>query len=493
MKRYELIVIGSGPAGEKAAAKAAYFNHKVALVENSASFGGTATEEAIPAKVLKELALHLSGKFDIKVYGGFNRDKSSVDHFLERARILSQYQSTNIRENLNNHHISIFQGTASFKDPHTLQIVSEKEEFIHGKNIIIATGSSPFYYGDTVIIKDKKHLFSPNHLIVDGKRIHNSKTILTADRFPKSLCIVGMGVSGCEYASVFSTMGTTVTIINRTDKILPFLDSETVHFFLHDLLADGVDIKFFEEIESIEIPKDEEELLTVSLKSEKKLHVDMVLFAGGRKGNTSQLKLENAGLKTNEKGYITVDEHYRTIIPHIYAVGDVNGIALLANLAMDQGRIAVGHLFKMNDLKGLGTFSPIGIYTIPEMASVGLSEEQTQKKGINYCIGICQYADVPKGAFVEGNGMIKLIFERESKAVLGIHIVGSLATEIIHYGIDLVRNRKSLMDITSEAFNFPTLHEVYKYAAYDGLSNLAGHKLRKSTFAFQSDNTYSDK
>lgn len=491
MEIYELIVIGSGPAGEKAAAKAAYFNHKVALIEKSTTYGGTATEEAIPAKVLKEIALHLSGKFDLKVSGGFNRNKISVEHFLERARILSQYQSASIKENLDNHRISVYHGIASFKDSHTIQISGDdgdKEELIYGKNIVIATGSSPFFFGDTPVINDKEALTSPNHLIVDGKRIHNSKTILSANRFPKSLCIVGMGVSGCEYASVFSTMGTKVTIVNRNDNILPFIDSEIVQFFLRDLQAEGVDIKFFDEVEMIEIPKSDEELLTITLKSQAKLRVDMVLYSGGRKGNTSELKLENAGLKINEKGSIPVDEHFRTNIPHIYAAGDVNGIALLANLAMDQGRIAVGHMFQMQDIKEQGKYSPVGIYTIPEIASVGVTEKQAQIKGLNFCLGICQYSDVPKGAFIEGNGMIKLIFERESKIVLGVQIVGALATEIIHYGIDLVRNRKDLLNVIGEAFNFPTLHEIYKYAAYDGLSNLAGYKFKKSHYAFNSMN-----
>ncbi len=480
-KKYDLIVIGSGPAGEKAAVKAAYFSYKVALIENSPHFGGTATEEAIPAKVLKEMALRLSGKFDQKVYGEFNKS-ILVENFLERAKILSEHQSDVVKDNLENHKVDIYKGTASFNDPYTIQISNGQESTISGKNIVIATGSSPFYFGDTPIIREKEHLTSPNHLIVDGKRLHNTKTILTAHRFPKSLCIVGMGVSGCEYASAFSAMGTNVTVVNRSDNILSFMDTEIVKFFLDELRKDEVEVDFFEEIDSIEIPSNDEELLIVTLKTGKKLFVDMLLYAGGRTGNTPQLKIENAGLKANEKGSIPVDEHYRTIVPHIYAVGDVNGKALLANLAMDQGRIAVAKMFNMDDLKELGKCSPLGIYTIPEMASVGLTEEQVKKSGVRYCIGICHYADVPKGGFVEGDGIIKFVFEHESKIVLGVHIVGALATEIIHYGIDLVKSRKSLMDVITEAFNFPTLHEVYKYAAYDGLSNLAGHKLKKSAY-----------
>ncbi|MBA3603542.1 MAG: FAD-dependent oxidoreductase [Parachlamydiaceae bacterium] len=480
--RYDLIVIGSGPAGEKAAVKAAYFNYKVALIENSRHFGGTAAEEAIPAKVLKEMALRLSGKFDQKVYGEFNNKKILVENFLERARILSQHQSVTVKENLENHKVDLYKGTASFVDPHTIQINGEEDVTIYGENIVISTGSSPMYFGDTLIINEKERLTAPNHLIVDGKRIHNTKTLLEANRFPKSLCIVGMGVSGCEYASAFSAMGTKVTIINRSDNILSFMDTDIVQFFLEELRKDGVSINFFEEIESIEIPNNDEELLTVMLKTGKKLSVDMVLYAGGRTGNTPQLKIENAGLRVNEKGAIPIDEHYRTSVPHIYAAGDVNGKALLANLAMDQGRIAVAKMFQMKDINELGKCSPLGIYSIPEMASVGLTEEQVKKNGINYCVGVCNYSDVPKGALVEGNGMIKLVFERESKVVLGVHVIGALATELVHYGIDLVKSRKSLMDLITEAFNFPTLHEVYKYAAYDGLSNLTGHKLKKSAF-----------
>ncbi len=482
MERYELIVIGSGPAGEKAAAKAAYFNHKVALVEKSKSFGGTANEEAIPAKVLKELALHIAGKLQVKLYGKIEQTKHMfpVDSVLERARRLSLDQSNNVKENLNNHGIALYHGTASFQDPHTILITGdERKEIIYGERIVIATGTSPIYFGDTTIINGKERLSTSSHLIVDGKRIHNTKTIYQIPRLPKSLCIVGMGVSGCEYASVFSSMGVKVIMLNRSPKVLPFIDSTILDFFLKEVREEGVKLKLQEEFETIEIPENDRDLLTITLKSGEVFPIDMILYASGREGNISDLKLENAGVKVLDRGNIQVNEYYRTDVPHIYAVGDVVGKGQLANLAMDQGRIAIADMFQMSDLKELGRSPPLGLYTIPEIGAVGMTEEQVKENRINYCVGTARYSDVSRGAFVEGSGMIRFIFERESKVILGVHIVGPLATELIHYGIDLVRNKRTLLHVIAESFNFPSLHEIYKYAAYDGLSSLTGYKLRK--------------
>lgn len=467
MKTYDLIVIGTGPAGEKAAVKAAYFGYKVAIVEKESMFGGAqVVTGTIPSKTLKETALFLSGKYEKGLFG-INRDlehEASVEDFMFRKNYVSDYAAKEIKKNLERHGVDIYLGEASFENPNTLVIKKGEPEQISAKYIIIATGSYPYH---------------PSNIPFDNKRIHDSDSILLIRRFPSSICIVGAGVIGCEYATIFSTIGTKVHLINDKEKILPFIDKEVSLSLLSQMQSEGVEILFNTAVESIQSPNTEAEMLQVTLNNGKTLNVDMFLFAAGRSGNTKALGLDKIGITLGKRETIAVDSQYRTNLPHIYAVGDVIGFPALASTSMDQGRAAVAHIFKTSDLEHLPAFFPYGIYTIPEISMVGVTEEEAIEQKLNYCVGKAKYADMARGQIMGAkNGFMKLIFSRRNLQIQGVHIIGHIATELIHYGVELVENKQTLYDVIGKVFNFPTLHELYKYAAYDGLSTFSGHKVK---------------
>lgn len=467
MKRYELIVIGSGPAGEKAAVKAAYFGHKVAIIEKEAKYGGAeVVTGTLPSKTLKETSLFFSGKYEKGLYG-VDRDlehAASIEDFMYRKNYVSQTAGLEIEENLLRHKVDIYHGVGSFVDPHTIKVQNEKEELLHGDKILIATGSYPYH---------------PPEIPFDGIRIHDSDTILQIDHFPQSLCIVGAGVIGCEYATIFSTIGTSVYLVNDKDKILPFVDHEISQDLIEQMRASGVNILFNTNISSIENPADLKKPLKVKLNNGTTLNVDMYLFAAGRSGNTKALCCEKVGLKLGKRETLVVDETYKTNLPHIYAAGDVIGFPALASTSMDQGRVAVAHMFQTKDLEHLPRYFPYGIYTIPEVSMVGSTEESAKEEKISYCIGKARYSDMARGKILGAkSGFLKLLFTRDHQLIIGVHIIGNIATEIIHYGMALVEEKKSLYDVIGTVFNYPTLHDLYKYAAYDGLSNLTGHKVK---------------
>lgn len=467
MENYDLVVIGTGPAGEKAAVKAAYFGYKVAIVEKEKMFGGAqVVTGTIPSKTLKETALFLSGKYEKGLFG-VNRDlehEASVEDFMFRKNYVSDYAAKEIKKNLERHGVDIYLGEASFENEHTILIKTPEVVRITGKYIIIATGSYPYH---------------PSNIPFDNKRIHDSDSILLIRRFPSSICIVGAGVIGCEYATIFSTMGTKVYLINDKEKILPFIDKEISANLLTQMQSDGMEILFNTGVESIESPNTDTAPIEVKLNNGKTLAVDMFLFAAGRSGNTKALNLDKLGINLGKRETIAVDDEYRTNIPHIYAVGDVIGFPALASTSMDQGRAAVAHIFKTSDLEHLPSFFPYGIYTIPEISMVGVTEEEAIKEKLNYCVGKARYADMARGQIMGAkNGFMKLIFTRPNLQIQGVHIIGHIATELIHYGLELVENKKTLYDVIGNVFNFPTLHELYKYAAYDGLSTFSGHKIK---------------
>lgn len=464
MKHYELIVIGAGPAGEKAAVKAAYFGHRVAIIEKESTFGGAEVcTGTLPSKTLKETVLYFSGKYEKGLYG-IERDlkrKATIDDFMYRKDQVIAVAEKEIFQNLLRHGVDIYRGTASFEDSHTVKI---GEECISGDFILIATGSYPYH---------------PPTIPFDGQRIHDSDTILKITRFPKSLCVVGAGVIGCEYATIFSTLGTRVILVNDKDQILPHLDVEISKDLVAQMKSAGIEIQFNTTVESVTNPADESLPIDILLKSGVHLEVDMFLFASGRSGNTKALNCEKIGLKLGQREAVEVDEFYRTNIAHIYAVGDVIGFPALASTSMEQGRVAVAHIFKMEDLNHLASFLPFGIYTIPEVSMIGLTEETAKEKGDPYCCGKAYYADVDRGRIMGAQqGFLKIVFHKSDLTILGVHIIGHLATELIHYGTLLVEEKKTLYDVIRQVFNYPTLHDLYKYAAYDGLSTVAEHKVK---------------
>lgn len=463
MEKYELIVIGSGPAGEKAAVKAAYFGHRVAVIEKETTFGGAEMADAIPSKTLKETALYFSGKYEKGVYG-IDRDltrKASFSDFMFRKNYVSQRVAKEIRENLIRHKVDIYKGIATFENPHTLEIKGKETHKIHGDYILIATGSYPYH---------------PPNIPFDEEVIHDSDSILKIAHFPNSLCIVGAGVIGCEYATIFSTMGTKVHLVNDKTHILPFVDTEISNEFVREIEDSGLKVHFNTSLQKIEkIDK----RIEITLTSGTTFEVDMFLFAAGRSGNIKNLQCDQIGLKTGPRETVLVNKNYCTNIPHIYAVGDVIGFPALVSTSMDQGRVAVAHMFQTKDLETLPNFFPYGIYTIPEISMVGMTEEEAKKESLAYCTGKARYADMPRGEIMGSQtGFLKLVFNREDLIIRGVHIIGPLATEIVHFGLMLIEEKKTLYYVISTVFNFPTLHDLYKYAAYDGLSNLTGHKIK---------------
>lgn len=464
MDTFDLIVIGTGPAGEKAAVKAAYFGYKVAIVEKETMYGGAeVVTGTLPSKTLRETALFLSGKLEKGLYG-VNRDlehEASLEDFMYRKNFISTTAAADIHENLLRHKVSIFHGTARFVDAHTLQVGSES---IRGNYILIATGSYPYH---------------PPYVPFDGVRIHDSDTILGLKRFPKSLCIVGAGVIGCEYATIFATMGTKVYLVNDKDLILPFVDLEVSKELVGQMQAAGITILFNQSIAHISPAESDTDPINITLQSNETLNVDMFLFAAGRSGNTKALDCERIGLQRGSREQIVVDSQYRTNIPHIFAAGDVIGFPALASTSMDQGRVAVAHIFQTQDLEHLPSHFPYGIYTIPEVSMVGITEQEALKRKLSFFTGKARYSDMPRGKIIGSKaGFLKLVISKEDLSILGVHVIGHIASELIHYGVLLIEEKKTLYQVIGQVFNFPTLHELYKYACYDGLSVHTGHKIK---------------
>ena len=385
--------------------------------------GAEVATGTLPSKTLKETALYISGKFEKGLYGVERelRHEASIDDFMFRKNFVSAAFAKDIKDNLVAHKVDIYHGIASFIDSHTIQVEGALQEKLYGDYIIIATGSYPHH---------------PDNIPFDGDRIHDSDTILKITRYPKSLCVVGAGVIGCEYATIFSTIGTHVYLVNDKEKILPFIDSEVSSSLVSIMQDEGIDILFNSSVESIKPAKSPNELIDIRLKGEQTLNVDMFLFAAGRSGATQELKLEALGIQMGKRGTIIVDENYRTNIPHIYAVGDVIGFPALASTSINQGRVAVAHIFKTEDLENLPSIFPYGIYTVPEVSMAGKTEEEVKEAGIPYCVGKARYSDMARGMIIGAtSGFLKLVFHRETKVILGVHVIGHIATEIIHFGV----------------------------------------------------------
>ena len=465
---YDLIILGTGPAGEKAAVKAAYFGKKVAIVEKEKCYGGAGINTGtIPSKTLKESALYYSGKYDTGIYGNDRMldGQTTIQDFLYRKNYVIETLEREVLKNLQRHKVDLFQGTGSFVDAHTINISNEEGDTrITGDYIIIATGSYPFH---------------PDNIDFDGIIVHDSDTILNIMRIPDSLCIVGAGVIGCEYATIFGVMGCKVYRVNNSDRILPFLDSEISQALVTQMHEDGVNILFNASIDEMTVPENIEDDIQIRLKDGMVFDVDMFLFAAGRSGTTKELNCEKAGVELGKREAVVVNEQYQTSQDNIYAVGDVIGFPALASTSMDQGRVAVSHIFNIHDLDALPKIFPYGIYTIPEVSMVGITEEQALAENMKYIVGRAHHSKVPRGRIMGAKfGVLKIIVSEEDMVIRGVHIMGRLASELIHYGLAIVESEKTVNEIVATVFNFPTLHDLYKYACFDALGNLSGHKIK---------------
>lgn len=467
MERFDLVVIGSGPAGEKGAAQAAYFGKRVALIERSVDLGGTCLNTGtVPSKTLRESALYFSGLQQRGLYGiDYSlRDGLTVADFMYRKDAVVRAEREKEAQNLSVHKISLLRGQAKFEDAHTIAVetLSGDVQRIVGDVILIATGSRPH---------------RPREIPFDDKFFFDSDSILRMDHIPKSMVVVGGGVIGCEYASIFTALGVQVALVDGRDRLLSFLDSEISEALRRQLTDLGLE---FHANERLARSEHIDGGVRLHLQSGKSLEKETALFAAGRRGTVDGLALERSGLALSDRGYIEVDAAYRTKVPHIYAAGDVIGFPALASTSMEQGRVAMCHAFHFAYKQRLASQLPMGVYTIPEISSVGESEESCKEKNIPYEVGRAHYANNARGQIAgDTHGLLKLVFHRDTRRLLGVHIIGQAATELIHLGMAVLESGGPLDTFIELVFNYPTLSEMYKYAAYDGLGNLAGHKLRE--------------
>ncbi len=467
MQQFDLVVMGSGPAGEKGAAQAAYFGKRVAVVESGPDLGGACINTGtLPSKILRESALYFSGLKQRGLYGiDYSlREGLTVQSFTHRKDVLVGVEREKIRANLAAHGIELIQGTASFEDAHTVAVKDAKGRVtqLRGEAILIATGSRPH---------------RPAEIPFDDEAVFDSDSILKMGRIPRSLCVVGGGVIGCEYASIFTALGVEVALVDGRDRVLPFLDAE-LSVALRERLA-GLGVKFYlgQRMGPIERTK---QGVRISMPSGATIEMEAALFAAGRRGAVDELHLEKAGLAVNKRGYVEVNASYQTAVPSIYAAGDVIGFPALASTSMEQGRVAVCHAFGFQYKQRLASMLPMGVYTIPEISAVGETEESCKEKGVEYEVGRAHYANNARGLIAgDPAGLMKLIFRKSDHQLLGVHIIGENATELIHLGMMVLESGGTIDLFINFVFNYPTLSEMYKYAAYDGLGNLAGHKLRQ--------------
>jgi NAD(P) transhydrogenase len=463
---FDLIVIGCGPAGEKAGAQAAYFGKRVCVIERASVVGGSCINTGtVPSKTLRESALYFSGLKQRGLYGiDYSlKENLTVHDFMHHEREVVEMERRRILKNLEAHQIELISGQASFEDPHTVVVSHDgSARRLRGDVILISTGSKPH---------------RPPEITFDDVRVFDSDTFLQMERIPKSLAVIGGGVIGCEYASIFTALGVKVTLVDGRDRLLSFLDPEISDRLAERLAALGMQLWFNERPVTVQTTPSGVEL---RMKSSRALHTESALFAAGRRAAVDGLALEKASLAINDRGYLPVDANYCTAVPHIYAAGDVIGFPALASTSMEQGRVAVCHAFGFKYKQRVASMLPMGIYTIPEISAAGETEESCKEKKIDYCVGRALYANNARGHITgDTAGMLKLIFARADKKLLGIGIIGEIATELIHIGMTVLDKNLTIDEFIEQVFNYPTLSEMYKYAAYDGLGNLSGHKLRE--------------
>jgi NAD(P) transhydrogenase len=457
MPDYDLVVIGSGPAGEKGAAQAAYYGKRVALVERALHLGGSAINTGtIPSKTLRETALYFSGLRQRGLYGiDYSlKDGLTVRDFMHREHVVVEQQRETIRRNLERHKIETVWGSGTIVDPHTVRVRTATGETrdLNTAFILIATGSSPY---------------RPPEVPFDGIRIYDSDSILKMQFIPKTMAVVGGGVIGSEYASVFAALGVQVTLVESRDRLLPTVDHEIAGRLQAQLEQIGLRFVFGERVTSISVSTDHVHL---QLQNSGLLECDIALFAAGRQSNIQGLGLEALGIALGPRGLIGVNQHYQTSVPTIYAAGDVIGFPALASTSMEQARVAIVHAFNLHYKEQISPVLPYAIYTVPEIAMAGLTEEECVAKGIPYLVGRAEYAHNPRGQIIgETHGMLKLIFSATDKKLLGVHHIGELSSELVHIGAHALFDGATIDEFIKAVYNYPTLSDAYKYAAYDGL------------------------
>ncbi|MFT3725495.1 MAG: Si-specific NAD(P)(+) transhydrogenase [Hyphomonadaceae bacterium] len=460
MQAFDLIVIGSGPAGRRAAVQAAKLKKSVLVVEKGRRVGGVCVHTGtIPSKTLRETVLNLSGWRERGFYGRAHRNKETItaDDLRRRLSITLEHEVEILEHQFARNNVRWITGEAHFIDPLHIEVATNTgPQRFTAQKFILAVGTEPH---------------RPSHIPFDGEAILDPDEILELKRLPRSLSVIGGGVIGIEYATIFSALDVKVTVIDPADGLLTFIDRELVDEFIHELRDRGMSLRLQSKVKKVTRPA--HDACLIELEDSRQIWSEMVLFAAGRKGATEALELENCGLRTDERGKIEVDRAtFRTRQPHIYAVGDVIGFPSLASTSMEQGRIAACHAFDA-PAQAPPEFFPYGIYSVPEMSTIGMTEEQVRQKSIPYECGVARFRETARGQIMGLNaGFMKMIFALETRRLLGVHIVGEGATELIHIGQAVLNLGGTLDYFVENTFNYPTLAEAYKIAALDAWNRM---------------------
>ncbi|WP_088289675.1 Si-specific NAD(P)(+) transhydrogenase [Kineosporia sp. A_224] len=456
---YDLLVLGSGPGGQKAAIAAAKLGRRAAVVERRSMVGGVCINTGtIPSKTLREAVLYLTGLNQREMYGQNYRvkDDIAIGDLTARTQHVIGREIEVVRSQLFRNGVDLVHGTGRFVDPHTVAVRAEHdgERLVSADRVVIATGTSPAH---------------PPTIQFDDRRILDSDGILHLDEIPRSLVVVGAGVIGIEYASMFAALGCRVTVVEQRDRMLDFCDSEVTEalkFHLRDL---SVTFRFGETVESV-VANDRGTVTTLA--SGKRIPADAVMYSAGRQGATDELDLEKAGLTADKRGRIEVGPSFQTSVPHIYAVGDVIGFPALAATSMEQGRLAAYHACG-EPANSLVALQPIGIYTIPEISYCGQTEDELTSTSVPYEVGISRYRELARGQIIgDSYGMLKLLVSTTSRRLLGVHVFGSHATELVHLGQAIMTCDGTVDQLVDTVFNYPTLSEAYKVAALDAVNKM---------------------
>ena len=467
MNQYDFVVIGSGPAGRRAAIQAAKLEKKVLVIEKGTRVGGVSVHTGtIPSKTLRETALNLTGWRERGFYGRSYRVKQEInaDDLRRRLLITLDHEVEVLEHQFSRNRVQQMRGTARFIDAHTIEVTKEDGEVlqVQAKSVLLAVGTRPF---------------KPSHIPFDGSSIIDSDEILEIKELPRSMIVIGAGVIGIEYATIFSALDTVVTVVEPRDTMLDFIDKEIVEDFTYQLRDRNMKLIFGQTVEGVEKVDGK---CRVTLKNGRVLTSEMVLFAAGRVGAVDSLNLEAAGLEADNRGRLKVDpETFQTAVPTIYAAGDVVGFPSLASTSMEQGRIAARHAVGAPAHEP-PQFFPYGIYAVPEISTCGLTEEEVIQRAIPYETGIAHFRETSRGHIMGlDSGMLKMIFSLKTRRLLGVHIVGEGATELVHIGQAVLNLKGTVEYFVENTFNYPTLAEAYKIAGLDAWNRMGELKIEK--------------
>jgi NAD(P) transhydrogenase len=453
---FDLICIGSGPSGQRAAVQAAKIGRHAAVIEKARCLGGVCIDTGtIPSKTFREAVIALTGR----------NGRPSAEQLLAQVGRVVSTEAGIVANQLSRNDVTLIHGEASFKDPHTLNVKTDAGwRTVTADIIVIAVGTRPA---------------PPPGVPPDGEVVLSSDALMQLQKLPRALAVVGAGVIGLEYASMFAALGVEITLMDQRGRPLEFMDSEIVDEFVHQIRKRKVTMRFGEKVERLEVTDGPPRRAVLLLESGKRIVSDAVLFSVGRTGATDTLHLEAAGLSADDRGRLKVDGNFRTAVPHIYAVGDVIGYPSLAATSSEQGRLAACHAFNYES-RPMASHFPIGIYAIPELSMVGSPEHVLTAEKVPYETGVARYREIARGQILgDDSGMLKMIFHRDTGKLLGVHALGTGATELIHIGQAVLGLGGGLEYFLQTVFNYPTLAECYKVAALD-----AHNKLRASGETF---------